>query len=367
MKEINKDVKLNRRKFIRIASLVGIGLSSFELISCGIKDDTSERDASDQAPEPETNSVPESEPAPTQKTTSKSKVYLVLTDNRKEGVNRCLALLGPLGYAGKTVLLKPNFNTADPAPGSTHNDTLEQLLLEIQATGPASLTLGERSGPPLTENVLKEKGVDELCRRLGVSILNYDKLSPEQWVKFDREGLHWKDGFHIPKAVRDADINVATCMLKTHGFGGIFSMSLKLAVGLVPRRGYSYMSELHGSSNMGKMIAEINLAYQPDFVLMDGIDVFVDGGPDQGTRKKANVMLLSRDRVALDAVGLAVLKELGSNNAIMKTPVFQQEQISRAVDLGLGASKPEEIELISDTADGEKYGQRLSEILRTQA
>jgi uncharacterized protein (DUF362 family) len=78
-------------------------------------------------------------------------------------------------------------------------------------------------------------------------------------------------------------------------------------------------------------------------------------------------MLLSRDRVALDAVGLAILKELGSNNAIMKTPIFQQEQISRAVELGLGASKPEEIELISDSADGEKYGLRLSEILRTQA
>lgn len=89
---------------------------------------------------------------------------------------------------------------------------------------------------------------------------------------------------------------------------------------------------------------------------MDGIDVFVDGVPDQGTRKKANVMLLSRDRVALDAVGLAVLKELGSNNAIMNTPVFQQEQISRVVELGLGVSQPEDIELISDSADGEKYG-----------
>ncbi|MCB8815429.1 hypothetical protein [Desulfosporosinus shakirovi] len=62
----------------------------------------------------------------------------------QSGVKRCLALFGPLAYGGKTVLLKPNFNTADPAPGSTHNDTLEQLLLELQAAGPASLTVGER-------------------------------------------------------------------------------------------------------------------------------------------------------------------------------------------------------------------------------
>ncbi|MGI6468364.1 MAG: DUF362 domain-containing protein [Syntrophomonadaceae bacterium] len=365
MKEGNKDAYLSRRKFIRIACLAAVGMSSFGLMSCGINENTSKSDVPDQAREPGTNTVQEQEQTPAQKKTSK--VYLVLTDNRKEGVKRCLAMLGPLGYAGKTVLLKPNFNTADPAPGSTHNDTLEQLLLQIQATGPASVTLGERSGPPLTENVLKEKGVDALCRRLGVEVLNYDKLTPEQWVKFEREGLHWKDGFHIPKAVGDADVNVATCTLKTHRFGGIFSMSLKLAVGLVPRRGYPYMSELHGSPHMRKMIAEINLAYQPDFVLMDGIDVFVDGGPDKGTRKKANVMLLSRDRVALDAVGLAILKDLGSNDAIMKTPIFQQEQISRAIELGLGASAPEDIELISDGADGEEYARRLSEILRTQA
>lgn len=123
------------------------------------------------------------------------------------------------------------------------------------------------------------------------------------------------------------------------------------------------MTELHASPNMRKMIAEINLAYQPDFVLMDGIEVFVDGGPDQGTRKKGNVMLLSRDRVALDAVGVAILKDLGSNKAIMSTPVFQQEQILRAVELGLGVSNPENIEIISDDADGERYGQRLHAVL----
>ncbi|MHB1653304.1 MAG: DUF362 domain-containing protein [Desulfitobacteriaceae bacterium] len=296
----------------------------------------------------------------------KSKVYLVMTDNRKEGVKRCLALLGPLSYAGKKVLLKPNFNTSDPAPGSTHNDTLEQLLIELQSTTPAALTVGERSGPPLTENVLKEKGVTDLCLRLGVSLINYDQLSPEEWVKFKQEGLNWKDGFLVPKPVIDADVNVATCTLKTHGHGGVFSLSLKLAVGLVPRREYAYMKELHSSPEMCKMIAEINLAYKPDFVLMDGVDVFVDGGPDQGIKKKANVMLISRDRIALDAVGLAVLKDLGSNKDIMGTQIFQQKQIARAVELGLGISNPGDIEIVSDDATGEQYARQLGEILRAE-
>ena len=49
--------------------------------------------------------------------------------------------------------------------------------------------------------------------------------------------------------------------------------------------------------------------------------------------------------MAIDAVGVAVLKLLGSNDQIMKQQIFKQEQIARAVELGLGASSPAEIEL----------------------
>lgn len=111
------------------------------------------------------------------------------------------------------------------------------LLLEIKATGPTSLTVGERSGPPLTENVLKEKGVDDLCQRLGVPIINYDDLSADEWIEFRQEGLHWQNGFRVPKPVMDANINVATCLLKTHAYGGDFSMSLKC---FHPGRGRDY-------------------------------------------------------------------------------------------------------------------------------
>lgn len=299
-------------------------------------------------------------------TPTKSIVYLVKTDNRKEGVKRCLNLIGELPYAGKRVLLKPNFNTADPAPGSTHNDTLEQLLIELKSLNPASLTVGERSGPPLTVDVLREKGVTELCIRLGIPILNYDLLGPEDWIEYKKEGLYWKDGFMVPRPVIETDINVATCTLKTHGRGGVFSLSLKLAVGLVPRRDYPYMKEMHGSPHMRKMIAEINLAYKPDFVLMDGVEVYVEGGPDKGTRVKADVMLISRDRVAIDAVGIAILKGLGSSQDIMEKRIFEQDQIARAIELGIGVKCASDIEIVSDDPIGEQYIMRLREILASE-
>ncbi len=57
-----------------------------------------------------------------------------------------------------------------------------------------------------------------------------------------------------------------------------------------------------------------------------------------GPRKDAGVFLAGTDRVAVDAVGVAILKQLGSNDAIMKPAIFAQEQIARAVELGLGVA-----------------------------
>ena len=65
---------------------------------------------------------------------------------------------------------------------------------------------------------------------------------------------------------------------------------------------YDYIWELHSSPNQRQMIAEINSNYNLDFVLMDGIKAFVTGGPDRGTLVEPNLLLASRDRVAIDAL-----------------------------------------------------------------
>jgi uncharacterized protein (DUF362 family) len=123
------------------------------------------------------------------------------------------------------------------------------------------------------------------------------------------------------------------------------------------------MSELHQSPHQRKLIAEINAPFKPDLIVLDGIDAFVDGGPANGKRAKGNVFLASRDRVAIDAVGLAILQSLGSNDQIMNTKIFEQEQIARAVEIGLGATSPSEIEVVYANAESRKYRDRVVEIL----
>jgi uncharacterized protein (DUF362 family) len=205
----------------------------------------------------------------------KTKVALIKTADRAAGTKRAIQLLEVNPVRGKRVLVKPNFNTADPFPASTHNDTLIHLIAELKEMGAETITIGERSGPPDTADVLKEKGIYELCRRLDVGLINFEELSPAEWVRVSPSQNHWRDGFLVAKPILDADCAVTTCCLKTHGYGGVFTMSLKLSVGIVNK---SNMRELHTSFlSQRKMIAEINQAYAPALILLDGIEAFVEG------------------------------------------------------------------------------------------
>ncbi|MDH3291282.1 MAG: DUF362 domain-containing protein [Gemmatimonadota bacterium] len=289
----------------------------------------------------------------------KTAVALIRTSDRKDGVRRAMALLDPEGIAGRAVNLKPNFNTADPAPAGTHNDTLAQIVTELKERGARDVIVGESSFPP-TKNVMEAKGVFDLASDMGFGIVNYDEIPDNEWLHFKPSGTHWPDGFHLPRHVVESEYNVSTCCLKTHGSGGVFTMSMKLSVGLTPKR---IRRGMHRSPDMRRMIAELNQGYAPKLIIMDGVEAFTDGGPSRGQLAQANVMIAGTDRVAVDAVGLAVLKELGANEAIMGTPIFQQEQMARAVEVRLGIQGPNEIELVSDDEAGTAYAAKLEGIL----
>jgi uncharacterized protein (DUF362 family) len=261
-------------------------------------------------------------------------------------------------------VLKPNFNTADPAPGSTHNDTLESLVLVLRQMGAKQVTLAERSGPgDSTRKIMEKKGTFRLAEKLGFNIVNLEEVGPEGWVKVEPADSHWSQGFHFPRIYLEAESIVQTCCLKTHAYGGHFTLSLKNSVGLVPLKGYPYMGELHSSQYQRKMIAEINTAYAPDLVVLDGVEAFVDGGPDRGTKVEVGVMLAGTDRVAIDAVGVAILRLLGTTPEVSRGHVFEQEQIARAAELGLGVSSAKQIQLVTGDADSEAFAVQVGDIL----
>jgi uncharacterized protein (DUF362 family) len=296
-----------------------------------------------------------------------AQVAFVKTRDRLAGVNQALNMLDPSAFTGKHLFLKPNLNSADPFPGSTHNDTLTALVRWLQAQGAERITVGDRSGMGSTRAVMEQKGIYRLAEALGFDVVVFDELGTDAWKKTDVSGSHWKRGFALARPALDADGLVQTCCLKTHRFGGHFTLSLKNSVGLaakrIPGERHDYMRELHLSRHQRRMIAEINTAYQPDLILIDGLEAFVKGGPAKGKKVEADVILAGTDRVAIDAVGVALLRHFGTTRKVNQGPIFQQQQIARAVELGLGISSPAQIELVTPDAESEAYAAQIREIL----
>jgi uncharacterized protein (DUF362 family) len=291
-----------------------------------------------------------------------AKVALVRTEDRAKGIADAIKLISFPSPKGRNVLIKPNFNTADPAPGSTHNDALRQLVKEMNNRNAASLTLGESCGPGSTQAVMEQKGIPAMAEELGFGIINFDEMPAEDWVKCNPQGCHWPDGFGVARPILEADYLLWTCCLKTHQFGGVHSMALKLAVGAI-ERGIRFPVMHADKIHMRHMIAEIHQTFTPQLIVMDGVDIFVDGGPMTGELVQAGVIVAGTDRIAVDAVGVAILKHHGSNDAIMSKKVFEQEQIARAVEIGLGVRKPDQIEIVTADAGSREYAAKLTNIL----
>ena len=289
----------------------------------------------------------------------RSRVALVRTSDRKRGVTEILKLLNPQGISGKRVVLKPNFNTAEDPPGSTHNDTLAQIVTELHERDARSITLGESSAR-VTREVMETKGIFDLGRDLRFDIVDYDQNTDKDWVSFPVGNTHWPEGFQLPRHIVDAEYVVTTPCVKTHKPLGVYTMSLKLAVGLTPK---PIRRPMHQSPDGRRMIAELNTGYKPNLIVMDGVAVFTDGGPGTGELKVGNVFSGGDDRVAVDAVGLALLKSLGANEAIMSRGIFEQEQMARAVELKLGVSGPDAIEIVTADAESRACADTLRAIL----
>ncbi|MFN2138137.1 MAG: DUF362 domain-containing protein [Candidatus Promineifilaceae bacterium] len=294
-------------------------------------------------------------------------VALVNTTDRAWGVREALRLLDHNPARGSRVLLKPNYNSADLAPASTHPAVLRALVEEIQGMGARTITVGERSGMGDTRVVLTQTGVFSLGEEMGFDTVVFDELDEPDWVVRQDADYHWQAGYAVPRLLLDSDCVIQTCNLKTHRYGGHFTMSLKNSVGFAAKRvssgGYNYMTELHNAAYQRQMIAEINTAYSPGLIVVDGVEAFLDGGPAQGTLAAPNVVLAGSDPIAVDAVGVAILRLFGTTPEVSEGKIFDLAQIARAVELGLGIDTPQRINLITGDAASAAYAAQLRPLL----
>jgi uncharacterized protein (DUF362 family) len=294
-------------------------------------------------------------------------VAVIQGSDRADAIRHAWEMLAIPGFAGKDVYVKGSYNSAHPFPATTHPDALRSLVGILREDGCGRIALIERSGMGTTRDVWQALGISKLARELSIETIALDDLPAGEWSKCVFPESHWRQGFEVPKILDQRNV-VQLCALKTHRFGGHFSASLKNALGVLAKYScsgdnYNYMAELHNSPDQRLMIAEACQAFSPAVSIMDATQVFVSEGPERGEVAAPRVIAASRDRVALDAVGVALLR---LHNAVFPGKlenVFEQEQIKRAAELGLGVTSPDRIRLITRDSRSETLAVQLRALM----
>jgi uncharacterized protein (DUF362 family) len=236
------------------------------------------------------------------------------------------------------VLLKPNFNTADPFPGSTAMDFLQAVIEIISEAKPKELIIGESCTYFLnTEKVCLAKGAPALMEKFNVTWHNFET---GDWVKVDVQGGKYFKSIKIPKIVQEIDKIILLPCLKTH-FLASYTGALKINIGMLKP---SQRSSLH-LNHLQERVAEVASAIKPSLIIMDGRKCFTEKGPDKGKLEEPNILMVSNDMVAMDVEGLKILQSYKADNKLGTDP-WALPQIARAIELGIGSKSKNDYQII---------------------
>jgi uncharacterized protein (DUF362 family)/ferredoxin len=218
----------------------------------------------------------------------------------QEAVNRGLSLLGgaeTFVKPGETILLKPNLlmGRSPERVVTTHPSVFRAAAQALQEVG-AHLTYGDSPGFGKPSTAAQKAGLLDIARELGVGLADF---THGDTVSFP-EGRQNKQ-FTIARGALSADGIVSLPKMKSHGLTRMTG-AIKNQFGCVPG---PLKAEFHARLPMAElfcqMLVDLNLLLKPRLFIMDGIVAMEGNGPQNGTPRPMNVLLLSSDPVALDS------------------------------------------------------------------
>ena len=254
----------------------------------------------------------------------------------KESMREVVDSLGGFGKfikSGDTVLIKPNYNTADASPASTAPDFLRIAVELIYEAGAAKVIVGESSTFTIKDHTITTK---ETLTEGGVYDLEKLSKPPEimifdehEWVNKQISGAKYQKSVSFPKIMTEVDKIILLPCAKTHSIAN-FTGALKIVVGFMKPK---ERIKLH----MGKMsekVVEMNLLYQPDLIIMDARKCFITGGPSKGEVREPGLIFASGSRVDIDIEEVKTIQKYKGNSLADKN-AKELPQIKYARELGI--------------------------------
>jgi len=201
---------------------------------------------------------------------------------------------------GGKVYVKPNLCTDEVEKVESANTSPELLeaVCQVLLRRTRDVTICESDGARYSaESAFANTGLEPVVRRLGVKWVNFSRgegVSVDHPI-FDR----YRTG--LPKELLDADLLVNIPVIKTHALT-VFTGSVKNLWGCVPRYDRICMHKY-----LDELLSDLVGILKPRINIMDGIVGAEGRGPTNGTPRRMDVVLASRDPVALDATAMRLV------------------------------------------------------------
>jgi uncharacterized protein (DUF362 family)/Pyruvate/2-oxoacid:ferredoxin oxidoreductase delta subunit len=252
-------------------------------------------------------------------------------------VQRGVALLGGMESfvrPGEKILLKPNVLVGD-APEKLigpHPLVFKAIARLAQQVTPA-LSYGDSPGFGRVAGQMAKAGLEQVAQELGIALADFEN---GQEVHFTASPFIKQ--FMLANGVLSADGLISIAKFKAHQLTRITG-PIKNQLGCVTGMSKAeFHIKLPNPLDFARMLVCLNLYLRPRLYVVDGIMAMEGNGPRSGDPVALNVLLFSRDPVALEATMCRL---------IALDPEFVPT-IKPGHEWGLGTYLPAEIELLGD-------------------
>jgi uncharacterized protein (DUF362 family) len=272
----------------------------------------------------------------------KKVVKVKFNGDLKETILKALEPLGGIQNfikKGEVVLLKPNFNTADPLPAATDYEFLKAVVEIVYSAEPKLVMIGESSTMSFnTKKIMEKLNIFDLLNlEIPPRIYVFEEY---QWFKKEIPNAKYLKSVSLTEILDRVDKIIFLPCLKTHKYAQ-YTGALKLAVGFMKP---VERINLH-SSHLQEKIAELNALFNVDLIIMDARKCFINRGPAEGEVREPNLILVSDDRIAIDVEGIKIIQSF-KGNSLKNIDPWQLPQIKRAIELNLGVISEKDYEVI---------------------
>lgn len=202
---------------------------------------------------------------------------------------------------GKRILLKPNLvETSRGAPQiNTHPFVLRGAIEAFLSLGAASVMVAEGPGHRRdTLAVYEESGLADV---LAEDRIHFHDLNYITGYTMENVGrISSLKTLTFPALFKEVDWIVSMAKLKTHHWAGV-TLSMKNMFGVMPGIYYGWPKNVLHHAGIERSILDINATLKPHFAIVDGIVGMEGDGPIMGDPKQADVVVMGRNLVAVDA------------------------------------------------------------------